>query len=248
MPHALFIGSRLATVDRLNLLPVPAPPPPRAGSLRKWRLPSSDIFGMLPSSWRQARPTGPARDETPGFDDGVKGDSSPSVHELRDRKDPCGPHPASLTLEPESADELDVVDRSPEATDPPLDRSPSPAAEHVDDNDEEVEFNRLDFIRRHITHATVDIVFSLIGFAITINSAILIIAAAAFYKNPDAAEADLFAAHRLIGDYLGSGPALLFAIALLCSGQSASISCTLAGQVVSEGPSPFRPVGRIRIC
>lgn len=241
MPHALFIGSRLATVDRLDLLPVPAPPPPRRGNLRKWRLPSSDIFGMLPSSWRRAQPVNPARNDAAKFSGGNKSGSVPSVHELHDRKDPDGAGSVPNTLEQDSGN-LDVVSRLPAET--PFAQSSEPDAEAVEADNSE--FNRLDFIRQHITHATVDIVFSLVGFAITINSAILIIAAAAFYKNPEAADADLFAAHHLIGSYLGSGPALLFAIALLCSGQSASISCTLAGQVVSEGFIEWRTSPLVR--
>jgi len=46
---------------------------------------------------------------------------------------------------------------------------------------------------------------------------------------------DLFDAYQLIKDYMGRGSAFLFAFALLCAGQSASITVTLAGQVVSEG-------------
>jgi manganese transport protein len=47
---------------------------------------------------------------------------------------------------------------------------------------------------------------------------------------------DLKEAHRLLAPLLGSGVApVLFAVALLCSGQSSTISGTLAGQIVMEG-------------
>ncbi|QRW00395.1 divalent metal cation transporter MntH [Ceratobasidium sp. AG-Ba] len=97
--------------------------------------------------------------------------------------------------------------------------------------------NSLEFIRAHLGHAIVDIVMSLLGFAVSINSAILILGAAAFYYggNTQSLDAGLFDAHDLIRDRIGRPAAFLFALALLCSGQSASITATLAGQIVSEG-------------
>lgn len=69
------------------------------------------------------------------------------------------------------------------------------------------------------------------------SSAILIVSAAAFHDNPDPDldTGDLFDAHELIKRRLGPPFAFLFALALLLSGQLASITATLAGQVVSEG-------------
>lgn len=99
----------------------------------------------------------------------------------------------------------------------------------------------LENIRIHITHASVDIGMSLISFAIVINSAILIVGAAAFYYTPDGSGsgqvvvASLYDAFYLLKDRLGSLAAVLFAVALLAAGQSASITVTLAGQLVSEG-------------
>lgn len=63
---------------------------------------------------------------------------------------------------------------------------------------------------------------SLLGFAVTINSAILILAGAAFFYSPDPAvrasgkEADLFGAHALVKQYVGTAASFLFALALLC--------------------------------
>lgn len=99
----------------------------------------------------------------------------------------------------------------------------------------------LENIRIHINHASVDIGMSLVSFAIVINSAILIVAAAAFYYTPDGSGsaqvvvASLYDAFYLLKDRLGSLAAVLFAVALLAAGQSASITVTLAGQLVSEG-------------
>ena len=86
--------------------------------------------------------------------------------------------------------------------------------------------------------AKIDTTMSLLGFALTINAAILTLAGAAFFYGTTGAtadDADLQGAYHLIHDLVGRGPAILFALALLCAGQSASITATLAGQVVSEG-------------
>lgn len=99
----------------------------------------------------------------------------------------------------------------------------------------------LDSIRIHLKHASVDIGMSLVSFAIVINSAILIVAAAAFYYTDSrtgpgqVVVASLYDAFYLLKQRLGSLAAVLFAVALLAAGQSASITVTLAGQLVSEG-------------
>ena len=68
--------------------------------------------------------------------------------------------------------------------------------------------------------AQIDTALSLLGFALTINAAILTLAGAAFYYNPqaDPNDADLFGAYALIMSYLGNAPAVIFALALLCVG------------------------------
>ncbi|KAL5535896.1 SMF1_2 [Sanghuangporus sanghuang] len=98
--------------------------------------------------------------------------------------------------------------------------------------------NSLAFVRAHLTHGIVDIVLSLLGFAVVINSLILIIASAVFFyasSGEDTSVADLFEAYALIRARVGKAAAVLFALALLCAGESAGITATLAGQIVSEG-------------
>ncbi|THV06068.1 Nramp-domain-containing protein [Dendrothele bispora CBS 962.96] len=102
----------------------------------------------------------------------------------------------------------------------------------------ERENNSLSFVRLHLNHNIVDIVTSLSLVALPINSAILILAATVFFNKPDFAPGTtigLFDAHDLIKTHIGSGSAIVFALALICAGQTSSITATLAGQVVSEG-------------
>lgn len=71
--------------------------------------------------------------------------------------------------------------------------------------------------------------------ALLVNGAILVLAAAAFGVRGIVVD-DLRDAHLMLAPLVGGGAAaLLFAIALLCSGQSATITGTLAGQIVMEG-------------
>jgi manganese transport protein len=74
-----------------------------------------------------------------------------------------------------------------------------------------------------------------LNFAFLINASILIVSAGVFYREGVVVD-DLREAHRLLSPLLGVGIAsFLFAVALLCSGQSATITGTLAGQIVMEG-------------
>ncbi|KAK7694341.1 hypothetical protein QCA50_001524 [Cerrena zonata] len=91
------------------------------------------------------------------------------------------------------------------------------------------------FIKAHMNHGLVDVITSLMGVAVPINSAILIIAATVFHGRSDVAPAGLFDAYDLIKAHIGKAAAFVFALALLCAGQTASITATLAGQIVSEG-------------
>lgn len=97
---------------------------------------------------------------------------------------------------------------------------------------------RLPSILKHLKHGSWDIALSLITIAVPVNAGILIVASATFFNNPDRngeGVADLFDAHDLILRYVGKPFAFIFAFALLCAGQSASITATQASQVVSEG-------------
>lgn len=75
-----------------------------------------------------------------------------------------------------------------------------------------------------------------LNLALFVNAAILILAAAAFHKNGYTGIAELEDAHKLLAPLLGSKWAsILFAVALIASGQSSTVTGTLAGQVVMEG-------------
>jgi metal iron transporter len=90
-------------------------------------------------------------------------------------------------------------------------------------------------IRSCLNYSIVELATSLFTFALFVNSAILIVAGSALYDNPKAASADLFGIHDLLSTSLAPAAGTIFALALLLSGTSAGIVCTMAGQMVSEG-------------
>ncbi|MFZ0746186.1 MAG: Nramp family divalent metal transporter [Terracidiphilus sp.] len=72
--------------------------------------------------------------------------------------------------------------------------------------------------------------------ALFVNAAILIVAAAVFFRSGHFDVAAIQDAYQLLSPLLGTaGASTLFAVALLASGQNSSITGTLAGQVVMEG-------------
>ena len=86
-----------------------------------------------------------------------------------------------------------------------------------------------------IKFATIDSTGSLF-LAFFINGAILVLAAAAFHFSGNQSVADISDAHRLLDPLLGVKLAsILFAVALLASGQNSTLTGTLAGQIVMEG-------------
>jgi manganese transport protein len=86
-----------------------------------------------------------------------------------------------------------------------------------------------------IRFATIDSSVALMS-ALFINGAILVMAAAAFHGSGHEAVADIGDAYQLLSPLLGTKAAsILFAVALLCSGQNATLTGTLAGQIVMEG-------------
>jgi manganese transport protein len=86
-----------------------------------------------------------------------------------------------------------------------------------------------------IRFATIDSSVALMS-ALFINAAILIVAAAVFHGTPHESVADIGDAYNLLSPLLGTGAAsVLFALALLFSGQNATLTGTLAGQIVMEG-------------
>ncbi|WP_421939151.1 Nramp family divalent metal transporter [Pedobacter sp.] len=74
-----------------------------------------------------------------------------------------------------------------------------------------------------------------LNLAFFVNAAILILAAAAFYKNGLHEVAEIQDAHKLLSNIFGNVAPTLFAIALIAAGQSSTVTGTLAGQIVMEG-------------
>jgi len=75
-----------------------------------------------------------------------------------------------------------------------------------------------------------------LGFSFFINAAILVLGAAAFHHRGLTEVADISQAYKLLTPVLGASLAsVLFACALLCSGQNSTLTGTLAGQIVMEG-------------
>ena len=74
-----------------------------------------------------------------------------------------------------------------------------------------------------------------LNLAFLVNAAILILAATAFYKNGYFKVAEIQDAYKLLEHIFGRVAPVLFAIALIASGQSSTITGTLAGQIIMEG-------------
>src|SRR5207248_10318133 len=89
--------------------------------------------------------------------------------------------------------------------------------------------------REAIKFATIDSTVALM-FALFINAAILIVAAATFYTRGRNDVAEIQDAYKLLSPLLVvTGASTLFALALLASGQNSTLTGTLAGQIVMEG-------------
>lgn len=103
-------------------------------------------------------------------------------------------------------------------------------------NGGEVEYRpSIHAIRGCMKYSIIELVLALFTFALFVNSAILIIAGASLYGLPGASDADIFGIHKLLSQSIAPAAGLVFALALLLSGISAGIVCTMAGQMVSEG-------------
>jgi manganese transport protein len=90
-------------------------------------------------------------------------------------------------------------------------------------------------LKEAIRFATLDSTVALM-FALFINAAILIMAAATFHHSGNQNVAEIGDAYKLLSPLLGTTLAsILFAVALLCSGQNSTLTGTLAGQIVMEG-------------
>jgi manganese transport protein len=89
--------------------------------------------------------------------------------------------------------------------------------------------------REAIRFASIDSTVALM-FALFLNGAILVVAAATFHTTGHQEVADISDAYLLLAPLLGSQLAsTVFAVALLFSGQNATLTGTLAGQIVMEG-------------
>ncbi|MBV9368628.1 MAG: Nramp family divalent metal transporter [Frankiales bacterium] len=85
-----------------------------------------------------------------------------------------------------------------------------------------------------LRYTRIDVIMAM-SLAGLINIAMLIVAAATFYKSGLTHVDSLEGAHRTLTPLLGSTASALFAVALLGSGLSSSAVGTLAGQVVMQG-------------
>jgi manganese transport protein len=88
--------------------------------------------------------------------------------------------------------------------------------------------------REAVRFAFIDSTIAL-TFALFINAAILIIAAASFNTSGHTGVGEIQDAYKLLTPLLGAGAGGVFALALLASGQNSTLTGTLAGQIVMEG-------------
>jgi len=89
-------------------------------------------------------------------------------------------------------------------------------------------------IKEAIRFNFIDTIVAL-NLAFFVNAAILILAAAAFYTKGFHEVAEIQDAYKLLEHIFGTAAPTLFAIALIASGQSSTVTGTLAGQIVMEG-------------
>jgi manganese transport protein len=88
--------------------------------------------------------------------------------------------------------------------------------------------------REAVRYSFVDSTIAL-SFALFINAAILIVAAASFHTTGNHEVAEIQDAYKLLTPLLGAGAGTMFALALLASGLNSTLTGTLAGQIVMEG-------------
>jgi manganese transport protein len=89
--------------------------------------------------------------------------------------------------------------------------------------------------REAVRFAAIDSTVAL-TFALAISAAILIVAATVFHAQGHTQVAEIDEAYKLLAPLLGAPLAsIVFAVALLASGQNSAITGTLAGQIVMDG-------------
>ena len=89
-------------------------------------------------------------------------------------------------------------------------------------------------LRDTLALCRIDTVVSLL-LAMLVNGAILVLAGSAFHAVGQPVVDDIEQAYRLITPLAGGAAALLFGLALLASGQSSTLTGTVAGQVIMDG-------------
>lgn len=106
-------------------------------------------------------------------------------------------------------------------------------AADVDDDEDHLNYRpSLDAINYTMAFSITELVISLFTVALFVNCAILIVAGAALHGQKGT---DLFSIYTLLTEHLSKFAGLVFVWALLFSGQSAGIVCTMSGQMVAEG-------------
>jgi metal iron transporter len=110
----------------------------------------------------------------------------------------------------------------------------TPESENSSTSDKRIYYPSLPAIKFCLKYSVAELAICLFTFALFVNSAILITAGAALYGT-EAGDADLFGIYRLLSSSIAPAAGTIFALALLLSGISAGIVCTIAGQMVSEG-------------
>ncbi|KAI1455075.1 natural resistance-associated macrophage protein [Annulohypoxylon moriforme] len=122
---------------------------------------------------------------------------------------------------------------------------PRPASSNSSNASSEIEEKTyyvpsLKAVRHSLKYSYAEVAISLFTFALFVNSAILIVAGASLFNNPDALEADIFGIHDLLSQSISPAAGTIFALALLFSGVSAGIVCTISGQMICEGALHWR--------
>ncbi|KAF5560121.1 manganese transporter [Fusarium napiforme] len=112
---------------------------------------------------------------------------------------------------------------------------PSPSSTGYQVSEKTYYIPSLEAIQSSLKTSIAELAIALFTFALFVNSAILIVAGASLYGNQDAVDADIFSIHDLLASSISPAAGILFALALLLSGITAGIVCTIAGQMVSEG-------------
>ncbi|RDA85887.1 hypothetical protein CP532_2710 [Ophiocordyceps camponoti-leonardi (nom. inval.)] len=116
---------------------------------------------------------------------------------------------------------------------------PNPGPE-ADDGGKVAYVPSLTAVRHSLVYSVIELVLLLCTLALFVNSAILIVAGISLYGTPGAADADLFGIHELLSRIVSPVAGTVFALALLLSGVSAGIVCTISGQMVCEGALRWR--------